>query len=149
MALPYLPDAGEIPARRFVLMADSENRVMKFDESVQQAAGEDFDAVWESPSLNRGDPSYLWTLTGVDLLYAAEEDTTVQVEASPDGGETYLNLREVELSGGTAEEHIQHVQLRVTGDDIRVRVTFNTNFVVNLLAYRPWLKRRGRVMHSE
>lgn len=149
MALPFLPSGvSELPARRFVLFADSDNRVQKQDESEKLADGAPFSPVWVSPSLNRGEPSFLWTIMELQLIYTAEDDTSITVEASGNGGDTWVNFREVDLFGGTSEVRSVNVRLNATGDDVRVRVTFNTDNLVNLLGYRPRLIQRGDVRYD-
>lgn len=150
MALPFLPGGvDELPARRFVLFADEQNTIQKQDESVKTADGQSFEGEWVSPSLNRGDPSYLWTIIECQLFYTAEANTTITVEASGDGGETWFNTREVLLDGGTDELRSVNVPLNITGDDVRVRVLFDTNVLVKILGYRPRLVRRGDVRYAQ
>lgn len=150
MALPFLPGGvDELPARRFVLFADEDNTVQKQDESVKTADGQTFVGEWVSPSLNRGEPSFLWTIIECQFLYTAEADTTMTVEASGDGGATWFNTREVNLKGGTDELRSVNVSLNITGDDVRVRVLLDTNILVKLLGYRPRLVRRGDVRYAQ
>lgn len=150
MPLPFLPAGeSELPGQRFVLFADRVNQVQKMDESIKTADGTTFEGKWVSPALTRGNPLKLWTLLEVQIWYIAEVDTTILVEGSPNGGDTWTISREVSLVGGSDELRTKHIYINVTGDDLRVRFRFNNDPLVKILGWSPnKLVQRGDVRYA-
>lgn len=143
MPLPYLPPGqSSLPAERFILFADTANLIQRIDETAVQKNGANFTSTWESGTLNRLDEGHTFELTVLELWYAATA-TTISVSASGDGGETYSTPEIVTLI--TTPNQIARVLagLDVTGLDLRFKIEFDTNILVNIYGYRPHLIDRG------
>lgn len=147
--LPYLPDGQqELPARRIVLFANAQNRVMRIDESRLNEDGAGFEGQLITPSLCRADPSILWTLKEVQVWYTASQDSTFLMAVSLDGGDAFVDEYTIDVSGGTdAVLSVVQVPFNHTGDDIRLRFTL-TNSIVKLYGYRPKLHPRGEIRYD-
>lgn len=141
--MPYLPGGvDELPESRVILFADQNNEVRAIDESLVTRAGESFVGKHQSPSLNREDLSRIYTLRRLMLFYEAQADTTLLIRASGNGGEVYdpaddqrVNLVE------TAERHRRVLALfNVSGFDLRFRLDFDTDVLVNVLGYVAYVQ---------
>lgn len=148
--LPYLPGGQtELPAERHIVFAGDGNIIQKFDESEKRADGATFSASWQSADLNRSQPKTALTLNQVMISYSAERNTNIILEASVDGGINWNVSRSVSLVG-TLDNQIRDtiVDLFVTGFDIRIRIRFELDELVNIFALHPVLVRRGPAQFS-
>ena len=148
MPLPYLPPGqASLPAERFILFADTANVVQRIDEADVQKDGGDFTASWQSPTLNSLKEGHVFELTLLELWYSASA-TTISVSASGDGGETFSTPQVVSLIT-TPDQIIRAVAgFEVTGLDLRFKIDFDTNILVNIYGYRPHLIDRGDLEFS-
>ncbi len=144
MPLPFLPPGqSDLPAERFILFVDVANVVQRIDESQVQKDGVSFTSEWQSPTLNRIDEGKKFTLTMLELFYASLA-TTISVSASGDGGTTFTTPEVITLPLTGAEEISSVVSTpEVTGKDIRFKLEFDTDVLVNIYGYRPHLVDRG------
>lgn len=142
--LPYLP-AGQssLPAERYLLFADTSHRIHRIDESAVQKDGVSFTAYWESGALNGEEAGKIFTLEQLYLFYTARSVTTLVVKGSGDGGETWSVSDTVSLLATTERVRTAVAGLGVTGDDLRFRLEFTTDVLVNVFGYRPVLVDRG------
>jgi hypothetical protein len=141
---PFLPEGrSDLPAQRFVLAALSGNRVVVFEETEKTIDGVSFQANWDSPSLNqelRGN-----SLIQVSFKYSAEDPTNVVIYGSKDGGSTWPEQYIVPVLGTVVDQtfwgHAFFEQ--TTGSDLRFRVLFNTDVLVNVYSYSVRVVERG------
>lgn len=87
---------------------------------------------WVSPTLNRGIETAEYTLTQVFLLYEAASATTLTVEASADGGNTWVAGNTTLALTATVGSERKRVRqfFNTTGHDLRFRITFPANVKV-------------------
>lgn len=144
MPLPYLPPGqASLPAERFILFADTSNDVQRIDESLVQKDGVNFTSEWQSPSLNQIEEGKLFTLSLLEIYYSSLA-TTISVSASGDGGDNFNTPKVVTLPlVGADEVSVVTVGPDVTGFDLRFKIEFDTNVLVNIYGYRPYLVDRG------
>ncbi len=144
MALPYLPPGqSELPAERFILFADTGSLVQRIDEAEVQKNLVSFIGLWISPTLNQIVEGHEFSLTLLELYYAATA-TTISVSASGDGGETFSTPQVIALF--TTPERIDRVAIGfddVEGIDVRFKIELDTDVLVNIYGYRPHLIDRG------
>ena len=147
---PYVPSAYR--ADRVLLIGDNQNFVQRVDETIFTQDGETITAVWYSPTLNRQDRGFEFTLGYIQIFYSAASETTVTLTASGDGGNTWV-AKNVE-SGGAATTTLEATtgQVRtavagfnVTGYDLRFKIAFTTNVAAKIFGYSVHLIRRGRL----
>ncbi len=143
MPLPFLPPGqASLPAERFVLFADLANDVQRIDEASVTKDGASFTSEWQSGTLNRLDEGKTFELSLLDLFYSAFA-TTISVAASGDGGQTFGPDQVVNLLLTPDEIATVRVGLGVTGNDVRFRILFDTDILVNIYGFRPHLIERG------
>jgi hypothetical protein len=143
MPLPFLPPGQTtLPAERFILFADPSNDVQRIDEASVLKDGGSFSAEWQSGTLNRIDEGKVFELALLDLFYSAFA-TTISVAASGDGGETFGPDQVVTLALTPDKIDTVRVGLGVTGTDLRFRILFDTDILVNIYGFRPHLIERG------
>jgi hypothetical protein len=143
MALPFLPPGQtSLPAERFVLFADPSNDVQRIDEASVQKDGGSFTSEWQSGTLNRVEEGKIFELALLDLFYSAFA-TTISVAGSGDGGETFGPNQTVNLILTPDKIETVRVGIGVTGTDLRFRILFNTDILVNIYGFRPHLVERG------
>lgn len=126
-------------------------------------AGPDFDAYqldegavaqnayWVSPTLNREEDRQAdYAIPRVALRYEAEEDTTLDVDASGDGGESWTEGKKAPVTVPATEGKVgrifQNWQPQVIGADLRIRLTYPTDAKVKIRGYSPEIRmisRRG------
>lgn len=144
MALPYLPPGqSDLPAERFILFADTGSLVQRIDEAVAQKNLVSFTGLWISPTLNQIVEGNEFSLSLLELYYAATA-TTISVSASGDGGETFSTPQVISLL--TTPERIDRVAIGfddVVGIDVRFKIELDTDVLVNIYGYRPHLVDRG------
>ena len=144
MALPYLPPGqSDLPAERFILFADTGSLVQRIDEAVVQKNLVSFTGLWISPTLNQIVEGHEFSLSLLELFYAATA-TTISVSASGDGGETFSTPQVISLL--TTPERIDRVAISfedVEGIDVRFKIELDTDVLVNIYGYRPHLIDRG------
>lgn len=148
MGLPYLPPGQtSLPAERFILFADTADKVQRIDEADVQQDGSSFTATWESGSLNQVEEGKVFELTLLELWYAATA-TTISVSASGDGGETFSTPQVISLI--TTPKQIDRVAVgfEVTGQDLRFRIQLDTDVLANIYGYRPHLIDRGDLIFT-
>jgi len=144
MTEPFLPPGVDrLPARRFVLWADWNNRVRQIDESRLDRAGDTVLAYWDSPSLNGEGEDREFTLTRLLLAYSASANSEVVVRASGDGGVTWHDA----ISFDIVESDVGLKRIargfNVSGFDIRFRVIFPQDEVVIVHEYSARLLPRS------
>ena len=143
MPLPFLPPGqASLPAERFVLFADPSNDVQRIDEASVTKDGSSFTSEWQSGTLNRLDEGKTFELSLLDLFYSAFA-TTISVAESGDGGETFGPNQTVNLLLTPDKIETVRVGLGVTGSDVRFRILFDTDILVNIYGFRPHLVERG------
>jgi len=143
MPLPFLPPGqASLPAERFILFADPSNDVQRIVEAAVQKDGSSFTSEWQSGTLNRIDEGKTFELSLLDLFYSAFA-TTISVAASGDGGQTFGPNQTVNLLLTPDEIASVRVGLGVTGTDLRFRILFDTDVLVNIYGFRPHLIDRG------
>lgn len=149
-ALPWLPaGASELPAERHIILADTGNLVQLLNESAKTLNGTSFSGVWLSQTLNRKDPSRLYTLQLVILYYAAQTSHDIVVKASGDGGKTFSTPKQVTLDATLGGQISQvAVDIRVSGADLRMQVEFSSDETPNWFGFQPVLVERGKVLHA-
>ncbi len=147
MALPYLPPGqSDLPAERFILFADTGSLVQRIDEAVVQKNLVSFTGLWISPTLNQIVEGHEFSLSLLELFYAATA-TTISVSASGDGGETFSTPQVISLL--TTPERIDRVAISfedVEGIDVRFKIELDTDVLVNIYGYRPHLVDRGELI---
>ena len=143
MPLPFLPPGqAALPAERFILFADPSNDVQRIDESEVQQDGVSFTSEWQSGTLNRIDEGKVFELALLDLFYSANA-TTISVAGSGDGGETFGPNQVVTLLTTPDQIDVVRVGIGITGKDLRFRILFDTDILVNVFGFRPHLVERG------
>jgi hypothetical protein len=103
---------------------------------------------WNSPTLNKEMPQADYTLVEVTVRYLAEAATTLIIEGSGDGGDTwvagYTASADLTVSGGVqrARQHFSGV----TGPDLRFRIRYPSDAKVLLLdTWEAQIIQRGEV----
>lgn len=149
--LPYLPGGlDELPAEKFLLFADENNRIFRIDESNVQKNTTSFTAHWESGTLNQIAEGRLFTLRVLELYYAALATTSVTVKVSGDGGENYDAGQVVSLpitAGRIGRVAVTFDGLEeATGDDLRFRLELDTDILANIYGYREHIADRGDLL---
>jgi hypothetical protein len=148
--LPYLPPGqADLPAERFLLFVDTTNQVQVFDESEKLGDGVAFDGHWTTATLNRGEKAYEeFTLIAFRLYYSAEDDTTVTLNVSGDGGNTWSETKQLSISGTQNEIRRAAKGFNTTGYDLRVQIVFDTEVLVKIFGFRPTLVPAGAIGHE-
>lgn len=142
--VPYLPaGVSELPAERFLLFADTAHLVQRIDEANKQKNLTSFTGFWESPTLNQVEDGFEYTLSELMLFYGAEANTTLTIRASGDGGDTWAEVQVVNLLATVDEIKRVMAGFNVTGFDVRFRIEFDTDVLVNVYGYRPTLIKRS------
>jgi len=147
--LPYLPGGvDELPAERFLVFADGNNKVQRFDESATTADGVAFTGLWESVTLNRGSKVHDCRIQTVTLFYSVQTATTLTLGVSVDGGRTWTD-KIVNLAA-TVEGEISDVttNFNLCGKDIRIRIQFDQAVPVKVFELFPSLIYEGGVEFS-
>jgi hypothetical protein len=143
MPLPFLPPGQtSLPAERFILFADPSNDVQRIDEASVQKDGGSFTSEWQSGTLNRVEEGKTFELALLDIFYSAFA-TTISVAGSGDGGETWGPDQVATLVLTPDKIETVRVGLGVTGTDLRFRILFDTDILVNIYGFRPHLVERG------
>jgi len=140
---PYAPKAGEddLPALRYIIFADLTHQIQHIDESADTIQG-----FWESPSINRIELSQqtaVWSMTTLLLYYTAQEDYSLGISVTGDGGRIWQEESTWTLlaSRGGIRNSLKGVN--VTGFDLRFRLIFREAQPISIHAYRPKLIPRG------
>lgn len=132
-----------------LVFATTDHQVMTIDESVVTTPDGTFIADWISQSLNREDAAHEYTIRLLKLWYTAQDDTTISVSVSGDGGETWNETRVVEILATTGSRtRAVNIPFGTTGFDLRFRIRFDTDVLVNVWKYRPRLIKRGPVEYA-
>lgn len=149
--MPYFPPSVDyLPATRFIILCDYNHKVRVVDESeVLRQGVNSFTGVWETPTLNRQDPTKEYTLRKLMIFYQTVSNTTVSLYPTGDGGETYGTARTPALittSGSRMKRAV--AGFNTTGFDLRVRIDFDTNVVAVIHGYKATLIERSDILIS-
>ena len=132
------------------MFSDSNNKIRIIDEGEALRQEQfSFTGKWETPTLNRTDPTKEYTLRKFLIFYEAVEDTTMTLYATGDGGATYSDGVEV-TTLATADTEVKRAVggFNTTGFDLRVRLDFDTDVVVNVYAYKATIVERSDILFS-
>ena len=149
--MPYFPPSvDDLPATRFILFSDSNNKTRIIDESEVLRQGiYSFTAWWETPTLNRKDWTKEYTLRRIILLYEAVEATTMTLYPTGDGGVSYGTGKSIVILGTAGSRMRRAVTgFNTTGFDLRVRLDFDTDKVVTIYGYEATLVERSDILVS-
>jgi len=104
-------------------------------------------AYWTSPMLNRANPMGDYTLSEVAVRYASEGATSLTVQGSGDGGETWEDGEQTSLSLVETDGKVVRVfqSLNVTGPDLRFRVGLPSDYKVILYGWQAKLIDRSEL----
>lgn len=143
---PFLPEGqSDLPAQQFVIAAMAGNQVVIFEETQKLLDGISFVAVWESSSINREHVGN--SLIQVSFKYSAENNTSVDVQGSSDGGATWVSADNAPIvitqTSGSKTAWAHAFFDEVTGLDLRFRIRFNTDVLVNIYSYTARVVDRG------
>jgi hypothetical protein len=119
-----------------------DNFVRKFDrDSVVDGA------YWTSPMLNRENPMGDYTLKEVAVRYMADGATTLEIEGSGDGGETWEEgeLPSLDLSATDGKILRVFQTLNITGPDLRFKVSLPSDEKVFLVSWQAKLVDRSEL----
>lgn len=131
------------------MIAGTDHQVSYLDATVILDRGVAYTGEWVSQSLNREDKLHLYSLTLLQLGYAANANTTISVSASGDGGVTWAETQSVSIIETVGSQiKVATIGFNVTGQDIRVRIRFTTAVLVTVLRMRPRLIKRGAVNYG-
>jgi len=149
--MPYFPPSvDDLPATRFILFSDANNKTRIIDESEVLRQGLfSFTGKWESPTLNRKDPTKIYTLRKVMILYESSANTTISIYPTGDGGETYGRVRTLdvlETSGSSMRRGV--VGFNTSGFDLRFRIDLDTDEVVTIYGYKGTVVERSDIFIS-
>lgn len=129
------------------IVAGSDLIVVSGETTVQQLDRDSVEdnAYWVSPTLNQGDAQAEYSLIRLVLRYEAEDDTSLIVQASGDGGETWTPgfIEEVVLNKTSGDIRRAVQGFNVTGYDLRFRILFPSDAKVKLHRWRAELLQRG------
>lgn len=149
--MPYFPPSvDDLPATRFILFSDSNNKTRIIDESeVLRQGVYSFTGWWETPTLNRKDPTKEYTLRKIMVFYEAVEATTMSFYPTGDGGASYGASKSATILGTTGSRIRRAVAgFNTTGFDLRVRLDFDTDKVVTVYGYKSTLIERSDILIS-
>ena len=148
--MPYFPPSvDDLPATRFILFSDSNNKTRIIDESEVDRQGFSFTGIWETPTLNRKDRTKEYTLRKCLILYEAAEDTTISLYPTGDGGASYGTPVILTLTESDDSEVKRAVGgFNTTGFDLRVRFDFDTDAVVTVYGYKATVVERSDILIS-
>jgi len=154
---PYVPASdAALPSNVRVIFAGSDNTVQEVKASVITQDGSTITAYWTSPTLNREDRGYAFSLTYLQLYLSAAGATTITVHASGDGGNNWVERLQEEggaatiaVDGTSGETRTVVVGFNVTGYDLRFRIQYTTDVIVKVFGYRARLIRRGLLDSSD
>ena len=129
-----------------ILVANTADQVYKMDRTTVW----DQTIYWESASLNRTeDPSAVHTLTQLFLEYISNAAAgTLKANFTSDGGVNYgsdFDHTIVDTNGGVK---VVTYSPRITGQDIRVKLTIPAHTTLRIIALTPKLVRRGNPGYS-
>jgi hypothetical protein len=149
--MPYFPPSvTDLPATRFILFSDANNKTRIIDESEVLRQGIfSFVGKWETPTLNREDPTKIYTLRKLMVLYEASEDTSISLYPTGDGGRSYgrpVVLEKIESSGSETKRAVGG--FNTSGFDLRVRIDFDTDEVVTIYGYKATIVERSDIILS-
>jgi hypothetical protein len=128
-----------------ILFTPTTFQVRAISPDVLTRDGSPHTGIWESPPLNpRGDSS-LFTLDRLILLISSDDEVTLPVEFSFNGGRTWPVEREGQIL--ESEEGIQRIAYfpSVTGFDLRFRIRFEPDSRLTIQDYITKLVRRSNV----
>lgn len=102
---------------------------------------------WISPTLNREDPKAEYTLKKVNLKYKSAGATTITIEGSGDGGVTWVNGNHTTVALASSSIYLRRAvqHLNVTGPDVRFRLTFPSNYLVEIFHWDVEMLQRGNL----
>ena len=105
------------------------------------------DGYWTTGTLNRKNSAAQYTITRMVFRYEAAGVDIVEVEASGNGGLTWVPCfgRGFTTVDSNGQIRRAHVGFNVTGYDLRVRVKLPEDTLVRILRGRPELIERGEV----
>jgi len=127
-----------------LLFADTSDDIFRFDETVLTEDGATVEGQYESPSLSRDPqgnlPTFQYQLLSFTFFYSADAATTVIVEASSDGGDTWQTSDiSPTVTAITTDERksatVTWSTNQVVGLDIRVRIRLTTNVLIRPESY--------------
>lgn len=149
--MPYFPPSvTDLPATRFILFSDASNKTRIIDESEVLRQGIfSFVGKWETPTLNREDPTKIYTLRKMMILYEASEDTSISLYPTGDGGNSYgraVVLNKIESSGSEMKRAVGG--FNTSGFDLRVRIDLDTDEVVTIYGYKATIVERSDILLS-
>ena len=149
--MPYFPPSvTSLPATRFILFSDANNKTRIIDESeLLRQEYYSFTGKWETPTLNREDTTEIYTLRKFMVFYEASEDTTISLYPTGDGGETYgraVVLDLLETSGSRMRRAVGG--FNTSGFDLRVRIDLDTDEVVTIYGYKATIVERSDILLS-
>lgn len=149
--MPYFPPSvDDLPATRFILFSDANSKTRVVDESEVLRQGVfSFTGWWETPTLNRGDPTKEYTLRKLTVLYEAVDDTTMTLYPTGDGGASYGTAVTITLLGSEGSEVKRAVGgFNTSGFDLRVRLDFDTDEIVTVYGYKATVIERSDILLS-
>lgn len=122
-----------------LIFAGSDNNVREYDKTAY-CGGQ-----WISPMLNRMDTEKEFDLATVTIRYEALAATTIVIEGSGDGGNTWVAGRKatVSLAATNGEERRAVQSFEVSGYDTRFRITYPTDTLVTIKKWQVDLVERG------
>ena len=149
--MPYFPPSvSDLPATRFILFSDANNKTRIIDESEILWQGTfSFVGKWETPTLNRGDVSKIYTLRKLMIFYEASEETSISLYPTGDGGASYgraVVLEKLETEGSEMRRAVGG--FNTSGFDLRVRIDFDTDEVVTIYGYKATIIERSDIFLS-
>jgi len=138
---PYVPSEHEVPIDRAVLVC--------LGNTVKQIKESEIDSdisFWESASLNREGFGNEYTLRSVMVFYSSEGDTSLTVQASGDGGVTWEESATLSIESTGKEIRRTAVGMNVSGGDLRIRIFFPSDYIVNVYKIRLGVVRRSTMV---
>lgn len=132
---------SELPAEKEIVFGLAGIGVAHARPDLIQGVGVDTVAFWESGEIARLDPHKMYTFQEVTLLYIADVNTIVSVEASGDSGVTWTTKSVTFLAA--AEPTHRTVYINVTGPAMRFRLEHTNSNPIHFLSWQPVFVERG------